>query len=405
VTGVLTLIAPTLPWLKLGRSARFLLMALGMHVIRKMKIESISLLVVPIGLVLAGYLVGKIFQNVAARRLTDLAKRSGWQDKDVIVAAVASVAGFWCTLLGLHTAVMSIPLRPDVSEYLRKLIMSGYVISATFVVARIAVGYVHVHAAKVPGILPSTTIFSNITRVAVYSLGALVLLQSLGIPITPVLGALGVGGLAVALALQDTLSNLFSGLHLIASRQVRPGDFIQLDSGEEGYVTDVTWRNTTIRELGDNMMIVPNSKLAASRVRNYCQPNTELAVSVEVGVDYSSPLEKVERITTEVAREVMEGVPGGVPSFEPLVRYHRFGDYSVDFTVTLRAKEFTDQELIKHEFIKRLHERYEREGIEIPPRLVYTRNEQRTSNRQTRASRRDKGVVYRFREKQGSEDL
>jgi len=237
-------------------------------------------------------------------------------------------------------------------------------------------------------------------------LGALVLLQSLGIPITPVLGALGVGGLAVALALQDTLSNLFSGLHLIASRQVRPGDFIQLDSGEEGYVTDVTWRNTTIRELADNMMIVPNSQLAASRVRNYCQPNTELAVAVEVGVDYSCPLEEVERITLEVAREVMEEVPGSVPSFTPLLRFHKFGDCSVDFTVTLRAKEFTDQELIKHEFIKRLHARYEREGIEIPSRIVYTRSENRISdsNRQTKASRRVKGALYRFRERQGSED-
>jgi small-conductance mechanosensitive channel len=139
-------------------------------------------------------------------------------------------------------------------------------------------------------------------------------------------------------------------------------------------VTDVTWRNTTIRELSDNMIIVPNSQLAASRVRNYCQPNTELAVFVEVGVDTSSPLEKVERITIEVARQIMEEVPGSVPSFEPLMRYHKFGDSSVDFTVTLRAKEFTDQDLIKHEFIKRLHERYENEGIEIAASpMVYTK--------------------------------
>jgi len=355
-----------------------------------MKIESIYLLVVPIGLVLGGYLVGKIFQRIAATRLAELAKKSGWQDRDIIVAAVASVAGLWCTLLGVHSAVMSLPLRPDVSEYLRKLIMSGYIVSATFVLARIAVGYVHAHAVKVRGVLPSTTIFSNITRVAVYSLGALVLLQSLGIPITPVLGALGVGGLAVALALQDTLSNLFSGLHLIASRQVRPGDFIQLSSGEEGYVTDVTWRNTTIRELSDNMIIVPNSQLAASRVRNFCQPNSELAVLVEVRVDYSCSLEGVERITMEVAREVMKDVSGGVPSFEPLVRFHKFGESSVDFTVTLRATEFTDQDLIRHEFIKRLHARYEREGIEIqpPPTIGYIKSDHRTShsNRQSRAS-------------------
>jgi small-conductance mechanosensitive channel len=374
-----------------------------------MTIESVYQLLIPIGLISAGYLVGKISKRVAGKRLAEMVRRSGWQDAEVIITAVASVTAFWFTLLGIHAAVLSMPLRPDVSEYLRKLIMSAYIISATFVVARIAVGYVHAHAFKVQGLLPSTTIFSNLTRVGIYSLGALVVLQSLGIPITPVLGALGVGGIAVALALQDTLSNLFSGLHLIASRQVRPGDFIQLDSGEEGYVTDVTWRNTTIRELGDNMIIVPNSQLAASRVRNYCQPNTELAVLVEAGVDYSCPLDRVELITIDVAREVMQEVPGGVPSFEPLVRYHKFGDSSVDFTVTLRAKEFTDQDLIKHEFIKRLHGRYEREGIEIssPPRMVYSsKGEQRTSkpNRQMRSSKREKGAVYRFRKRQESED-
>jgi small-conductance mechanosensitive channel len=372
------------------------------------QIESIYRLVLPIGLVLAGYLVGKISQRFATRRLAAMTSRSHWRDKDLIVAAAASLAGFWCTLFGIQSAVMSIPLRADVLEFLRKLIVSGYIISATLVLARIAVGYVHAHAIKVPGVLPSTTIFSNMTRVAVCSLGALVLLQSLGIPITPVLGALGVGGLAVALALQDTLSNLFSGLHLIASRQVRPGDFIQLDSGEEGYVTDVTWRNTTIREVADNMIIVPNSQLAASRVRNFCQPNTELSVLVEVGVDYSCHLDKVERVTIEVAREVMKEVPGGVPSFEPLVRYHKFGESSVDFTVTLRAKEFTDQDLIRHEFIKRLHEKYEREGIEIPSpsTMVYTKSEHRTSNssRQARTPKPGKGALYPFRERQKSED-
>src|SRR5687767_1703889 len=158
--------------------------------------ESIYLYVVPIGLVLAGYILGQILQRVAAVRLARMAKGSSWEDKSLIIGAVASVAGLWCTLLGIHSAVMSVPLRPDVSEYLRKLILSGYIISATFVVARIAVGYVHAHAVKVRGVLPSTSIFSNMTRVAVYCLGALVLLQSLGIPITPVLGALGVGGIA-----------------------------------------------------------------------------------------------------------------------------------------------------------------------------------------------------------------
>src|SRR5262245_53985884 len=103
-----------------------------------MKLQSAYLIVMPIGLVLAGYLLGKIFQKLAAKRLADLAKKWKWQDRDVVVSAVTSVAGFWFTLLGVHSAILSFPLRPDVSEYLRKLILSGYIVSATFVLARIA---------------------------------------------------------------------------------------------------------------------------------------------------------------------------------------------------------------------------------------------------------------------------
>ncbi len=95
-------------------------------------------------------------------------------------------------------------------------------------------------------------------------------------------------------------------------------------------------------------------------------PEKELAVLVQVGVSYDSDLEKVEKITTEIAKEVMKTVPGGVPDFEPFIRYHTFGESSINFTVILRAKEFTDRFLITHEFIKRLKKRYDKEGIVIP---------------------------------------
>jgi small-conductance mechanosensitive channel len=166
--------------------------------------------------------------------------------------------------------------------------------------------------------------------------------------------------------MQDTLSNLFAGLQIIGSGQVRPGEFIKLDTGEEGFVVDVAWRNTTIRELSNNMIIVPNARLAASQVRNFDQPGKELAVLVQVGVSYGSDLAKVESVTIDVARQIMRSVAGGVRDFEPFIRYHTFSDFSIDFTVILRGTEFVDQYLIKHEFIKRLHERYKVEDIEIP---------------------------------------
>jgi small-conductance mechanosensitive channel len=95
-------------------------------------------------------------------------------------------------------------------------------------------------------------------------------------------------------------------------------------------------------------------------------PSQDLAVLVDVGVDYASDLWHVEQVVMEVGREVMAEVPGGVPEFEPFIRYHTFGESSINFTVILRAKEFVDQYLVKHEFVKHLHARFNQEGIVIP---------------------------------------
>ena len=147
---------------------------------------------------------------------------------------------------------------------------------------------------------------------------------------------------------------------------VRPGDFVRLASGEEGYVEDVNWRCTTVRQLPNKFTVVPNAKLASAVTTNYYLPERETAVLVEVGVAYGSDLEEVERVTVEVGRGVMREVDGGVASFEPFIRYHTFGDSGIDFTVILRAGEVTGQYLVKHEFRKRLHRRHREAGIEIP---------------------------------------
>lgn len=206
-------------------------------------------------------------------------------------------------------------------------------------------------------------IFAKIVFVAV---GGMIILDNLGISLTPLLTTLGIGSLAVAIALQDTLGNFFAGLHIKADRPIQVGHFVRLESGEEGYVAHIGWRSTRIRMLPNNMVVVPNSKLVQSIITNYHLPEQELAVLVAVGVHYDSDLEKVERVTVEVAKEVLQTVPGGVPGFQPFIRYHTFGDSSINFTVILRANEFVGSFAVKHEFIKRLQARYQREGITIP---------------------------------------
>jgi small-conductance mechanosensitive channel len=234
------------------------------------------------------------------------------------------------------------------------------------VAARVTSDAIKLYALRTSGVVQASSIFITIGRLVIYIIGFLILLQMLGISITPILTALGVGGLAVALALQDTLANLFAGVHLLASRKIRIGDYVKLDSGEEGYVTDINWRNTSIRQIPNNMIIVPNARMASAIVTNFYRPQNEMSLLIDVGVDYASDLDRVEAVTKEVIVDVMRTVPGGVVDFEPVVRFNKFGDWAINFTAVLRAQEYADQYLIKHEFVKRLRARFEKEGIVIP---------------------------------------
>ena len=198
------------------------------------------------------------------------------------------------------------------------------------------------------------------------AIGLLIFLDGIGISITPLLASLGVGSLAVALALQDTLANLFAGIYMVIDKPIEAGQFIRLENGEQGYVTRVGWRSTWIRKPSDSIVVVPNSKLAGSVITNYDLPQKELAVSVEVGVHYASDLGKVERVTLEEARATMREADGGVPGAEPSVHFHTFAESSLRFTVGLRARDYAAGDGVRHDLIKRLNERYRREGIVIP---------------------------------------
>jgi small-conductance mechanosensitive channel len=331
-------------------------------------IESLKIteLILPLAFFTGCVLAGLIFEKVVLRKLKKIAEKTTWKGDEIVISALRGKTFFWFVIAGIYLAILNIPIKEDIFNILQKILLVIIVGSVTIVFARIAVGFVKSYAGRAKGVSPLTSLFSNLVNILILATGILIILQSLGISITPMLTAFGVGGLAVALALQDTLSNLFSGLHIIISKQVALGDYVKLDTGQAGYVIDIAWRNTTIRAISNNMIVVPNSKLASAIITNYCQPEKEMSVLIQVGVSYDSDLEKVEKVTIEVAREVMEEIPGGISEFAPSIRYHTFGDFSINFSVILRTGEFLNQYLIKHEFIKKLHKRYQKEGIKIP---------------------------------------
>jgi small-conductance mechanosensitive channel len=319
------------------------------------------------GVALAAGLSAAFLARMLLRWLGKHADRTRWSGDDVIVGALRTVVPWAAIAVGAASAGAVLPLTRTVQRNVNQTLTVLLIVVVTVTAARLVAGLVRTVTQSRSGVAGSATIFVNITRVLVLAIGFLVVLQTLGISIAPLLTALGVGGLAVALALQDTLANLFAGIHILASKTVQPGDYIRLSSGEEGYVEDINWRQTTVRALSNNLIVIPNGELAKSNMTNFMRPEQQLTILVQVGVAYDSDLDHVERVTTEVITEVMTEISGAVPDHEPAIRFHTFGDFRINFTVILGVGEFSDQYRIKHEFIKRLHKRYREEGIRIPP--------------------------------------
>lgn len=322
--------------------------------------------VIVAGIAVAAGIAAALVLRVILKWLGVRADRTRWGGDDILVHALRALAPWAAITGGAAVAASVLPLNGGVQRNVTMTLTAVLIMAATLTAARIVAGLVQALAQSKTGVAGSATIFVNITRVLVLAMGFLVVLETLGVSIAPLLTALGVGGLAVALALQDTLANLFAGVHILASRTVQPGDYIRLSSGEEGYVVDINWRNTVVRQLSNNLVIIPNTKLSGTNMTNFHRPDQEMTLNVQVGVGYESDLDHVEQVTMEVVESVMADIDGGLPDHEALVRFHTFGDSRISFTVILGVGEFSDQYRIKHEFIKRLHRRYRAEGISVP---------------------------------------
>ena len=326
----------------------------------------VDLLLVPALIVLAALSAGIIADRLIRRYIDHhlAVEESTW--KYVLVRSMQGVPIFFSFIIGLYWAIDAVEISPTLTKLLSYLLFTSNVFSITRVLARTVDGVVTMYFERSDKNLPKTTLLNNILIGVIYAMGLLVILQYYGISIAPILTAAGVGGMAVALALQETLANIFSGLHLILSKQLRIGDYIRLNSGEEGRVTDITWRFTTIIPLGaSSTIVIPNKTIAGANITNFSLPTQNINISIPIGVAYDSDLAAVERVTIETAKEVLARVDDN-PNANPLVLYTDFGDSSINFNVILPSRIFDHQGMIKHEFIKAPTDRYRAEGIDIP---------------------------------------
>ena len=320
----------------------------------------------PILIIIGGSLIGFIFKKVFHVKLKDAAKRSKWKGDDVIVIAIESQILLWFFLFSVFIVLNDIPLSYQYKNYFSIFLKILLIASFTQALAKLIDGLFNLWTESRGGGFPSTTIFTNIVSITVYSIGLLIILDALEISIAPMLTALGVGGLAVSLALKDTLSDVFAGLHILLSKKVQPGDFVSLDSGEMGYIQNITWRNTKMLERSNNIIHIPNTKLSSAIIKNYDSGDPSFSVKIPISVGYDSDLDKVSNVVNEIARELHNNMVEINKETEPSFKFRAFGESSIDLAVYFRCNKYGDQNPIIHEFIKNIHQRFNQEGITIP---------------------------------------
>jgi small-conductance mechanosensitive channel len=280
---------------------------------------------------------------------------------------------FFVFIVGLYTSLKTLS-RLD--EYFFEIDGAFFIITtliiallASRIITVITMGWLKVRRGfkRTPGLL------NKAITVIIFVIAIAVILAYFKIDITPLIAGVGLGALAIGLALQSTLSNFFAGVHLLSDKPINVGDFIELDENTSGIVEDIGWRSTRIRMLTDNLLIIPNSKLAESNIINYSMPKQDFSIWIPCGVAYESDLKKVEKVTLEVAKKIQKTVAGAAKDFEPGFRYREFGDSNINFIAILRIEHPMDRFIVRNEFIKALKERFDKEKIEIswPIRKIY----------------------------------
>ena len=339
------------------------------------RLEDWPYIILPITIILSFLLLGWLVEQRVVSQLLSIAREKNLRFSEGVLRSLRGLSILWFGLLGLNIALSlpNLPLFPSLILLSQKLLLVAFLASATWVVAQLSVEILRVYTTGDDGISSLTSLFEFLAKVLIFSCGFLLILSSIGISITPMLTAFGIGGVSLGLALQNTLANLMSGINIITSKKVRPGDYIELRTGEAGYVRDVDLRCTVIEEITNNLLVIPNAQIISSSFRNYSLPDHSLLIPVEVGISYDSDLEKVEKVTLEVMQEIAQLLQPHLGNYKPLILYGKLDYYSIVLTVYLKVveEEFFQHLTIKHEFIKLLHRRYQQEGIKLPYPILF----------------------------------
>ena len=281
----------------------------------------------------------------------------------ILLRSLPRPAGTAAFLLVVSMGLRFLPLPASVEALTKHDIPFVLGTLGVTVLMRVALGAIGAYGETFPQLKSTAGMARAITWILGLALIAVLVSDALGISLAPALTALGVGSLSVALALQDTLSNFFAGVYLLIDKPIRPGDFVRIDGGNEGYVETIGWRSTRLRTLAPSAIIVPNATLSKSIITNFRQINPRLLLATPIEVSLDADPETVGALLGDEASRAKE-IAGVDPSQSAFVRF-AIGDRGLTFTLYVTIAPTGDGGLVQQELRKRAILRLRREGVAL----------------------------------------
>jgi MscS family membrane protein len=324
-------------------------------------------LVISLVLVLIGYGIGVLLTRVLLRLI---ARRTSSRIGEAITEAIGPRLKWLVVILVLSFAVRRLAfLSAEIKTTLGDVFFAlGLTLSTLILWSLIDLAYDWQHAAlkkagRVDELDPVLILFTRIGRIVLVALSLSILLSYFGINVSAVAAALGIGGLALSLAAQDTLSDAIAGFIILADRPYRVGDRIEIQgAGTWGDVVDIGLRTTRIRTRDNRMIIVPNSMIGKNQIVNYTYPDPRYRIQTHVGVAYGTDIETARRVIVDAVRSLEQVLPD-----RPVdALYIEMGDSAMIFRVRWWIESYVDTRRVVDRVHTALQEALDAAGIESP---------------------------------------
>jgi small-conductance mechanosensitive channel len=310
-------------------------------------------------------LVGILLRRLLRRWLGDFARSNPSEVAEVIADAVPRPAGMAVFLAGLAGGLRFLTVPETRLLELHKILAFSLATLGVILVMRVAFKAIEAYGRSNPALRSSAGIGKALTWIAGLALVGVLASDTLGISPAPALTAFGVGSIAVALAVQDSLSNFFSGLYIIIDKPIRPGDFVRVDPSYEGYVASIGWRSTQLRTVSNNLVIIPNATLSKAIITNYSLPSPHMASNVRVDVPADADVDKVLATLAEVT-ETVKDISGVAATPVPsVVLVPGFVDGGIAFTISYSVSSISEQQNVQHAVRMRIAARFRAANIAL----------------------------------------